>query len=168
MAWMRSRSYRDFRNIGDRNLDRSEDRCAIGYIRANPPDADLTSAFRLQLNGKLGGSGGQLGIERRNLPVKIIEIIDGLRFDADLGKLSISVTQLLRHLLQGLELAGHLVPSLRANKRGVELSDLLIALGEPLQRRFYADPLFNRARHGGTRLLFAGFEPRKLLGQPCF
>lgn len=139
-----------------------------GWFGARSADADLAGALRLHLNGELGSGSGKLSIQGRNLAVEIVEIVDGLGLDADLGELCIRITELLRRLLHRLELTRHLVPSLRTNQRGIEPRDLLLAPRKRLQRRLDAGDLFKRALDRGARLLFAGLQLGKLLCQGRF
>jgi hypothetical protein len=53
MSWIGGRRHGNDREVGDRNLDRRDDRRAIGAFGARGADGDLTGPFRLDLDRSL-------------------------------------------------------------------------------------------------------------------
>src|SRR5262249_10347695 len=144
------------------DLDGCKDRGAVGGLGAIAGDANLADALRLDLDGELRRRGRELGVERGDLAIEGIKVLDHFRLDADLRKLRIDLPQLLGGVLHRLELPGEIVLALRTDGRRDKLLQLLLAPRQSLQRPFYSDGLLLRAGDRGAGLLFAANKLRKV------
>ena len=168
VAWIGGGRHRDHREVGHRNLHWSDHGCAVRPFGPLAADADLACAFRLDLHGELCGRGGELRIQRGDLPFEVVELLNRFGLDPDLHKLGVRFTKRLGYLLDGLELLREFILALGAKRSCDQFLKLLLAPGESLQRFLEDRDLLVCAGDRAALILLASDKIRELSGKRGF